>query len=431
MSAHTTHSPEFETQIKQARGKFACMIATYSMGAMNDNMFKQAIMLLAIFTMSRQDAANMQGFSAILFTAPWLLFAAPAGWLADRFSKRNIVIASKSLELLAMIAGATGIILISWPLMMVMLFLMALQSTMFSPAMNGSIPELFPESYVLHANSRVKIIITCAMLIGIVMGGVLLGNADTESGENFSEGRWTVASAVVGLAILGLIASFGVAKRPAADPNAKFPWSGPVSTVRKLIDIFRTDRLLAVVIVGDMITWFVAVVLTLEINLLGQEMFGLSPAQTSYLLVAQLGGVGIGGGLAGMLGTNDRWKRALAPAMLAMGLLLIATGATQFLPENFQLWTFVICMVPVGIAGGLLLVPLESFFQVRAKPQEKGAVIAAANFAGFLAMGLAGVASMSMSLLPIGSLHLAILGAFCLPMAGWLAWEFRKNGGLK
>ena len=83
------------------------------------------------------------------------------------------------------------------------------------------------------------------------------------------------------------------------------------------------------------------------------------------------------------------------------------------------------------IAGGLLLVPLESFFQVRAKPEEKGAVIAAANFAGFLAMGLAGVASILLSMLPIGSLHLAILGAFCLPVAAWLAWEFRKNGGLK
>jgi acyl-[acyl-carrier-protein]-phospholipid O-acyltransferase/long-chain-fatty-acid--[acyl-carrier-protein] ligase len=431
MGAHTNHSSEFQAQIKQARGKFACMVATYAMGAMNDNMFKQAIMLLAIFTMSHHDASNMQSTSAILFVAPWLLFAAPAGWLADRFSKRNIVIASKTMELLAMIAGATGIILVSWPLMMVMLFLMALQSTLFSPAMNGSIPELYPESYVLQANSRVKIIVTCMMLVGIVMGGVLLGNGDTESGESFDEGRWAVASAVVGLALLGLIVSLGVVKRPAAQPDAKFPWSGPVDTVRKLIAIFRSDRLLSVVIVGDMITWFVAIVLTLEINLLGKQMFNLSPANTSYLLVAQLGGVGIGGGVAGMLGKNDRWKRAIAPAMLAMGVLLIATGATCWLPSHLQLWTFVACMVPVGIAGGILLVPLESFFQVRAKPEEKGAVIAATNFAGFLAMGLAAATSTLLNLLPIGSLHLSILGAFCLPMAGWLAWEFRKNGGLK
>ena len=97
------------------------MAGAYSLGAMNDNFFKQAASLMAI----NVGLAYLQGYAMVVFTIPFMLFAAPSGWLADRFSKRDIVITAKGLELLAMSAGAVGIYYTSWPLIFVMLFIMA------------------------------------------------------------------------------------------------------------------------------------------------------------------------------------------------------------------------------------------------------------------------------------------------------------------
>ncbi|HAU38498.1 MAG TPA: MFS transporter, partial [Phycisphaerales bacterium] len=127
-----TNAESIRRQVRQARSRFVAMAATYSLGVFNDNFFKQAASLMAVYA-GRQ---TFQSAIAAAFTLPFLLLAAPAGWLADRFPKRTIVIASKGMELAAMACGAVGIATESWPLVLVMMFLMGAQSTLFSPALN-------------------------------------------------------------------------------------------------------------------------------------------------------------------------------------------------------------------------------------------------------------------------------------------------------
>ncbi|MCY2925470.1 MAG: MFS transporter [Planctomycetota bacterium] len=166
---------ELAGQIRQARGKFVAMAGAYCLGVFNDNLFKQAAALVALYI---AHDAGLQNLGAIMFTLPWLLFAAPAGWLADRFPKRHIVIASKALELAAMLCGAAGIILVNWPLILTMLFIMGLQACIFSPALNGSIPELYPPTYVIKANSFMKMLVTAGNLVGIIAAGLLLATEE-------------------------------------------------------------------------------------------------------------------------------------------------------------------------------------------------------------------------------------------------------------
>ena len=100
--------------------RFLPLFITQFMGAFNDNFFKQAACLLAIAS----GRAELQGYAGGLFALPFILFAAPAGFFADRFAKRNVVIAAKTLELAAMICGAIGMCIGNWPLILIMVFTM-------------------------------------------------------------------------------------------------------------------------------------------------------------------------------------------------------------------------------------------------------------------------------------------------------------------
>ncbi|PCJ57612.1 MAG: hypothetical protein COA79_15310 [Planctomycetota bacterium] len=154
--------------IRKARKKFVALATAYFLGVFNDNFYKQAACLIAVAAGQNE----FQGEATILFALPFLLLAAPAGWLADHYSKRNVIVWGKFIEILAMSAGAYGIYTNNWTFIFIMLVLMAAQSTIVSPALNGTIPELYPESYVTKANSLVKLISTSAILIGVLFAGL-------------------------------------------------------------------------------------------------------------------------------------------------------------------------------------------------------------------------------------------------------------------
>ena len=217
--------PALKAEIHRARGKFVAMATSYSLGVFNDQFFKQAAMLLAI------DAGHKsyQGWMLFLFTVPYVLLAAPAGWLADRFAKRHVVIAAKGLEVAAMICGAAGLLTGSWVLIIAMVCTMGLQSCVFGPSLNGSIPELYPASYVTTANGVLKVFVTAAILLGVAAAGFIKPLSGTVLG--MPAGRVALSATALGVAVLGFAASFGVPRRPPAMLKPRpFPWTGPVDT---------------------------------------------------------------------------------------------------------------------------------------------------------------------------------------------------------
>jgi MFS family permease len=378
-------------QFRAARGKFFAMAGAYSLGTFNDNFFKQAASLMALAAMRPE----LQGYAAALFTLPFIIFAAPVGWLADRFPKRRIVIAAKIVELAAMVLGALGVCLANWPLVLTMVFLMGLQAAAFSPALNGSIPELYPSAYVLKANSILKMTTTVSILLGIVGAGLALSVPGVAPG-GIGMGRLMVAIVALAVAAGGLVFSLFVPSRPAAKPDARFPWSGPIGTVRVLWSA-RSDRLLSIVIWVDALVWFLAVLQILLVNQIGMIQLGVGERITSGLVVAELAGVAIGGLLCGRLASGGHWFRVLAPAALALGTamglmaLVPAIGAeTAMCGASLRVVCAAALLLWAGVAGGVLLVPLESFIQARPAPDRKGQFIAAGNCAAFCGMMVAG-----------------------------------------
>lgn len=412
-----------ETQINAARGKFAAMAGAYFMGTFNDNFFKQAVMLLAVAA----GQERFQGWAGMAFTVPFMIFAAPAGWLADRFPKRNVVIAAKTTELLAAFVGAAGILTGHLWVMVGMVGLMGLQSTFFSPALNGSIPELYPESHVTKANAILRMIVTIGILVGISLSGVALGLKGIDIlGAPY--GRAMVAFSVIAFGAIGLLVSFGIPTRAAADPGRPFPWTGPVDTLLELGRIWK-DHQLGRILVADMFIWAVGVFQLLIINTLGLRQFQLGETRTSLLVAAQLLGLAGGGLLAARFAKGARWFRVLIPAALAMGVLMGGIAAIPVFPQGIQVPLLYGFIGLAGAAGGLFLIPCESFLQIRPAPERKGAVWASANFASFAGMS---AASLAYTLVPgLNTMRPTLayggLGAVSLLFGFWLILEFRKR----
>lgn len=407
----------------QARSTFGAMAGAFFLGVYNDNYFKQAILLLAVAA----GMTSLQGVAVMVFTLPYLVLAAPAGWAADRFSKRNVIIAAKAMEVAAMMAGAIGIVTGIWWLSLVMLGAMGSQATFMSPAVNGAIPELFPESHVTRANGILRMVVTVGILVGIALAGVTLDLR----GQGFlglERGRLGVGVCVVAMALAGLLVSLRIRSMKAARPGAPFPWLGPWQTLRDLAGL-RRDPLLAFTVCASIFIWTMGSLQVLLINPMGTLELGLSKSVTSGLIVVQLAGIAVGGLLSPWLAKGPRWHRVLAPAGILMGAGMLAMPAARLLPPTQEVRAIFALMAVVGFSGGVFLIPVESFIQTRSDPGRRGAILAAANFAvfgGILASGAVSnllnarwAPTTAMGLVGAAALLLSAAGGFLLRRASW------------
>lgn len=387
MSTDTPSSISYDEQVRYARRKFTAMAATFFLGTFNDNFFKQVALVMAVAA----GMNDMQGYVVATFTAPFVILAAPAGWLSDRFSKSHVAVGAKALELAAMLFGAVGICFGNWWLIFTMLAIMGTQATIFSPALNGSLPELYPPEYVNKANGILRMLITIAILGGIALAGVMLDIDGTGLG-GIPLGRMLVAGMVVVIAIIGLLTSFGIPHRPAANPTAPFPWFGPAHTIKDLVST-RRDPMMAVAIAANVFIWTTGSLQVLLINPLGIQQFMLSKTETSLLIVAELVGIAAGGMISGWLVKPGKWYRALPPSGLAMGGLMFLMPLTPSLPDAFREPALYVLIGAIGVAAGIFLIPLESCLQIRPAAARKGAILSAVNFIVFSGILLSGFIS--------------------------------------
>ena len=396
--------------------------ACYVMGTFNDNFFKQGALLLALAA----GNAAFPAWGTFLFSLPFALFSLWAGWLADRQPKRNLVIGAKLLELAAMLAGAWGLIALSWTGLAAMLFCMGLSSTLFSPALNGSIPELFPARLVPRINALFKLGTTASILLGISLAGIVLdagGGRTVELGfARPSRGVLLLAVGVVVVALAGLLCSALVPRRPAAGSSAPFPRLALLDAPAQLKEL-RQDRPLFLAVWGEVFFYFLSSLLLLEINALGELELGFSHSFTSLMPGALLAGICIGS-LAAARGTPESWKRRIVPSCAGIGGLLCLTSCVPLLPDAARHVFLPIVYACAGACGGMYLIPLTSFIQVRPAPECKGRVLGLDNCLVFSGIMLAGPVYYALSPLPPSLAH-AVLGAPALAAA----WFFSRAVG--
>lgn len=393
--------------------------ACYVMGTFNDNFFKQGALLLALAA----GNASFPAWGTFLFSLPFVLFSLWAGWLADRCPKKNLVIGAKSLEFAAMLAGAWGLVTLSWFGLAAMLFCMGLSSTLFSPALNGSIPELFPARLVPRVNALFKLCTTASILLGIALAGVALdaggGLAAYLGFAGPEPGVLPLACGVVVVAGAGLLCAAFVPRRPAAGSAAPFPRLALLDAPSQLKEL-RRDAPLHLAVWGETFFYFLSSLLLLEINALGELELGFSHSATSLMPGALLAGI-CAGSLAAARGAPESWKRWLAPACAGIGLLLCLAACAPLLPAVARYVFLLIVYVCAGACGGIYLILLTSFIQVRPAPDRKGRVLGLDNCLVFSGIMLAGPVYYALTLLPPSLAH-AVLGVLALAAA----WGFAR-----
>jgi acyl-CoA synthetase (AMP-forming)/AMP-acid ligase II/acyl carrier protein/MFS family permease len=222
-----------------------------------------------------------------------------------------------------------------------------------------------------------------------------------------------VSVVVILAAVLGLAASFGIHSRPAAAKSRPFPWLGPINSLKDLVSICA-DRQMLIAFFSDNFFYFLATIVVLTINILGIRQLGFSQTVTSLLSVALMLGVCVGSFLAARLVSMEQWSRLLCLSAVGMAGGLFLTGATVLLPAPVRLIWIAVALTGTGIFGGLFLIPVASFLQVRPADSDKGKVLATVNFSGFIAIMLAGVFFTGLAAIFSPAAEMICLGFFAL-----------------
>jgi acyl-[acyl-carrier-protein]-phospholipid O-acyltransferase / long-chain-fatty-acid--[acyl-carrier-protein] ligase len=380
---------------------FAGLLLTQWLTAINDNVFRWlAIDIAKDFLPTNHTLALMLG--SIGFVAPFLIFAAPAGFLADRFPKRTVIVICKFIEILAMTVGLIAIWFSHFYLLVVTVFLMGAQTALFSPAKLGIIPEFLSSRKISAANGWMGLATMTATVIGMFIGGFLKDSTGYLGREhNF----WMPATVLLGFAIVGTGFSLWIPRTLATRTSIRFSWSLLASwlTMRQafldLRELFR-QRPLFYASIGSVFFWAVAGVAQLDIDVLSAESGGVLASDRTPLLVCLVLGVALGNVLAGVL---SRGKIELGLVPIGCGTIVLFAVALSLAPPDFYLdngpwrdrwgtdatWRlFWACslLFGLGIGSGLYDVPLTAYLQYRAPADSRGAIIAANNFMVFAVM---------------------------------------------
>jgi acyl-[acyl-carrier-protein]-phospholipid O-acyltransferase/long-chain-fatty-acid--[acyl-carrier-protein] ligase len=368
------------------------MTATQFLGAFNDNVFKQLVLLLCVdYRNQNVVARDPQSLAQGAFALSFVMLSGVSGWLSDRYRKRNIVVWAKVLEILVMAAGVVAFLtadLYSLELLvglMVVLFFMGAQSAYFGPSKYGILPELFAEHDLPKANGIIQMTTFLAIIFGMAVCG-----ASKRLIEDTGTGLWIVSAACVGIAVIGTLTSLPIRSTPVARPGLPLRASS-FSIDRDTFQILKSDRELRIVLLISCLFWFMGGVLVPTVNDFGKTQMGYDDLITS-LLAAMLG-VGIAAGcvLAGQL-SHERINFSLVTrGAWGMALMLVLMSLVPHVPALRSTAVYVtgLLLLLLGASAGIFVVPLQVFLQARPPAEMKGRMIGAMNLMNWIAILLA------------------------------------------
>jgi len=356
---------------------FISFTGTQFLGAFNDNVYKQVMLLFALTAASAGGNQDQQGVITMVFSLPFILFSGYSGQAAERFSKSAVMVFSKYLELGIMLIGLFAFASKSFPFMVAVLFLMGAQSTLFAPSKYGALPELIAPNRLTAANGWVQMTTFVAIILGTALAGLLM--------KHFRSRMELAGFACSFVALLGIAAVHALPKLHANRPALhleKNPFGRVFSTVAGL----RRDPVLGLVLAANCFFWFSGVMVVQIVNNYGKNVLKLDEARISLLLVWVSVGIMVGCLLAA------RVEKSLGPARTVLvGAIGIALFQALLYFHHMPLALIHAILLAAGAASGLYYVPLACLLQSRPPLGEKGEVLAAMNFLNFVAMFLAGL----------------------------------------
>jgi 1-acyl-sn-glycerol-3-phosphate acyltransferase len=391
--------------------RFAPFFWTQFLGAMNDNVFKNGMIIFMTFgglTMAGMKTDLLVNAAGAIFILPFVLFSAFAGQLADKYEKTRVIRGVKIMEIVVMAISAVGFITGNLAILFVCLFLMGLHSTLFGPVKYGILPQTLKPEELIGGNGLVESGTFVAILIGTIAGGVVV--AMQPSGPTY------VAIATVVLAIVGYFISRSVPPAAATDPTLKLNWNPFTETARniklgmKQVAVWRS-------MLGISWLWFYGAMLLNQFAPMAKDVLG-GNAQVATLLLAVFAiGVAVGSLLCERL-SGHKVEIGLVP-LGSIGMTLFALdlyfalkampplpatitsdmathmGAVAFMKDSSH-WRILFDLFMLSVSGGLFSVPLYALIQERAEATHRSRIIAANNIVNAIFMVVSALLAMAL-----------------------------------
>ena len=369
-------------------------------GAFNDNAFKMTAVIVLAKLLGQENLAEVIAMCSVLFVSPFLLFSNVAGTLADRFSKRDIIIASKWMEVALLIIAIPALgASVAWPTY-TLLFLLCTQSALFGPAKRGIVPELVADGDLSKANGYLTAATYMAIIFGTALPALLIGYLGCNE-------LYTIGTCAI-FAATGALAAYRISHVPAAGSHKKSsPWIIP-DVIRAMKNL-NNDNWAKQAVLGLVLFGAISALFQQTLVIFGQETLGLSVEKSPMLFPLAAIGIGIGALLTGHF-SRHTIEIGLIPVG-ALGIMLSSLGLSiTNNPIGIGCW-----IVMIGAACGMYLVPLNAFLQHRIPADRRGEVFGASGFLSFSAM----VVSSGLFFVLTNKLHLD--GRACIFITGLLA----------
>jgi len=368
--------------------RFLPLFCTQFLGALNDNVFKNAIVILIAFSLADEMGANASILvivAAGIFILPFFLFSATAGQLADKFEKSMLIRRIKIAEIIIMLIGSAGFYFMSVPILLTLLFFMGTQSTLFGPLKYSILPQHLSEDELLGGNGMIQMGTYLAILLGTIIGGVLI--AINPNGSLY------VSMVIVLLATAGWLASRSIPEATAPEPSLRINWNIITETCR-IIKYSREDKTVFWAIIGISWFWFYGATFLSLVPTYTRDILFADERIATLMLAAFSVGIGTGSLMCEKL-SHKHINLGLVP-IGAIGLTCFATDlsfislpdmkllegelltAGMFL-QHFNHWRVLIDLIMIGVSGGLYMVPLYALVQQKSNPCHRSRIIAANN----------------------------------------------------
>ena len=381
------------------QSRFAPFFITQFLGALNDNIFRNGLVILVTFQgvlvagMNVSELANVAG---ALFILPFFLFSATAGQLADKYEKSMLMRRIKLLEIMLMIMAGIAFVSESFVALLLVLFLMGCQSTLFGPVKYAYLPQQLATDELIGGNALVEAGTYIAIILGLIAGGAAVAVSP--------DSQTLLGASLVFVAVAGYLASRRIPRTQAVDPGLSISWNAWSETWR-IVRYARERRDVFLAILGISWFWFFGSAMTLQLPAYTLVIMNGNESITTALLVAFAIGVGLGALLCERM-SGHRIELGLVP-FGSIGLSLFAidlyfaqpvaaatavSGIGEFLgrPGSLRVLTDVLLL---GAFGGFYSVPLYALVQQRSDRRHLSRIIAANNIINAIFMVVASLLS--------------------------------------
>ncbi len=408
--------------------RFLPLFVTQFLGAMNDNLFKNAMVLFVVYQLYSDPKQEeiFSGVATAISILPFFLFSAVAGQLADAYDKARVVRIVKTAEIAIMLVGAAGLLLGNIPLMLAALFALGVHSSFFGPIKYAILPQHLDHDEVLGGTGLVEAGTYISILLGTIIAGFI--------------SHYAAAVLILVFALVGWFTGRQVPAAPPIGTPDKIDWNIFRASKTVVQTALRVPRLF-LAILSISFFWAIGVVLFIQFPPLVKNVLTADKTVASLFLGIFSVGIAIGSIAINRLLKGEISAKFSPACVIAMGAFVIAfhVVAKNWTQDNpgglYTFWEFlahdgaiplVLSLLGVAIAGGMFVVPLYAFLTTTVPKSETARSVGANNLVNAGLMVGGSLVALGMSAIGIPAIdQFLFVAAMCL-VSAWLGWKLRQ-----